>query len=503
VPDTPQFATQHASPPLDASALLARIDDLAARALDFWCIPGLALAVILPGQETILRTYGIRDIEGGAPVTPRTQFHTCSLTKSMTAAGLLLVLQEQGIPLQTKVRDLLPEFRLSDAVVTGQVNVRDLLCHASGLPRHDRIWTPGDLTRPEMLERLRHLALSKGLREEFQYNNLGYVVLAAIVERLMGETWEAHTARTLLQPLAFGDISFTPAGLEAAEDHAHPHPRKGRGVQRGKPWPAPAPAGGLNAGIEDMAKWLRVLMGQPLPGVPEERMRAVLAQMATPWMYAGTSPHAEIGAFHYGLGIASERYRGMRHLTHGGAMPGWCTFFGFLPDEGAGVVVLTNREGSPVPQLLAFAVYDAVSGREPVDWYSRFASARTDYLAKEEETEREAATAPVRVPARAVQEYVGTYEDVAYGSVQVALVDGELTWSWRGSGGLLKSRGHDRFVFDEPQPRRYIEPPTVTFLDDATGRVDRMAIAMETAVPDIPFRRVASVCSPSPPASPS
>jgi len=74
------------------------------------------------------------------------------------------------------VRDYIPEFRLHDAVATDRVTVRDLLCHQTGLPRHDWVWMPGDRSTAELLGPLRHLELSRDIRAAWQYNNLCYNV---------------------------------------------------------------------------------------------------------------------------------------------------------------------------------------------------------------------------------------------------------------------------------------------------------------------------------------
>lgn len=486
-----------AAPTKLPQGLLERLDGLATRALQNWAIPGLALAIVRPGEDTIVRTYGVRDTATGAGVTPRTQFHTCSLTKSFTAAGLLLLLEEHGLQTTAKVKDLLPGFRMSDAAVTEQVTLRDLLCHASGLPRHDKIWTPGDLDRAQMLERLPHLALSCGLRERYQYNNLGYVALAAVTERLSGMPWEDHTALALLRPLGFRDFSFTPAGLEAAGDHAHPHPRQGASVYRGRHWPAPAPAGGLNACVEDMALWVRFLLGEPLPGVAQERTQRMLEAMTTPWIYTAKSTHAEIGHCHYGLGVACERYRGRRHVAHTGGMPGWSTLFSLLPDERIGIVVLTNREPTPVPLMLAFALYDAICGLEPVDWYSRLAEARRDFLAKEVAEQAESARAAPSVPNRELQEYAGSYRNAAYGTLQVEAGHGALAWSWRGLSGTMEPSGEDRFVLRETHPPRHQEPLVASFQHEAGQGIVGVTMPLQAGVADIEFRRVLNRAGPA------
>lgn len=468
--------------------LLEHLDDLAARTMDTWHVPGLAYALAWPGEPPVLRTHGVRDIATGQAVTPATQFHACSLTKSLTAAGLLLLMDEQQVPVSRRVRELLPDFRLADPLATGQVTVRDFLCHASGLPRHDRIWSAGLPSREEMLACLPLLATNCGLRERFQYNNLGYVVLAAITERLAGVPWEQYIASTLLGPLGCAAPGFTPAALLAAPDHAHPHPHEGERIFRGKAWAAPAPAGGLNASIADLARWLQALLGGEIPGIPTERWERVRARMATPWMYAAPPESPELWHVHYGAGLAIGRYRNALHLHHTGSLPGWGAAISLLPEHGAGLAVLTNRDPSPVGSILPFAAYDALLGGAPVDWFARFVERRAKALV-EEEAQRAKVASQRGEPARELHAYVGRYADPAYGDIEVTLDHAELRWSWRELAGTLQACGGDAFRLRETGPARFAEPIRGSFLADGAGRVDRLALPLEPEVADIAFRR--------------
>ena len=87
----------------------------------------------------LVKAYGLRDVEAGLTVTTDTQFLICSITKSFTSTGLALLVDERRLDWKKPVRDYIPEFRLHDAVATDRITVRDLLCHHSGLPRHDWI----------------------------------------------------------------------------------------------------------------------------------------------------------------------------------------------------------------------------------------------------------------------------------------------------------------------------------------------------------------------------
>jgi CubicO group peptidase (beta-lactamase class C family) len=131
------------------------LDNLVREAMDEWQVPGLALAVARDGEPDWVKAYGLRDVEASLPVTVDTQFILCSVTKSFTALGLAMLVDEGRLDWAKPVRDYLPEFRLHDAVATEGVTTTDLLCHRTGLPRHDWIWMPADISRAEMLAALR------------------------------------------------------------------------------------------------------------------------------------------------------------------------------------------------------------------------------------------------------------------------------------------------------------------------------------------------------------
>lgn len=459
--------------------------------METWQVPAVALAILHGDRAPLVRTWGVRDIATGVRVDERTRFSTCSLTKSLTAAGVVLLLDERRLPLTTKVADLLPDFSLSDPEVTKQLNVRDLLCHASGLPRHDRIWTPGDLSRREMVDRMRHLALSSGLRERFQYNNLGYVVLACIVERLAGRNWEEYMTDSFLRPLGFRDFGWSPPELEHEGNHAHPHPRERDRIYRGNLWSVPASCGGLTASIADMALWLGSLLHTELPGIAQNRWQRALAAMTTPWMYAdGEASHPEVGPWHYGLGVCCQSYRGRRMIVHTGSMPGWGSLLAWLPKERTGIVVLTNRDPSAVPQMLALSLFDSVCGLENIDWYSRLSILRSKALAEELAQHANDGKQPAPAPKRELVAYVGRFAEPAYGTVLVSLQDGELHWGWRGLRGPMHLQADEVFVMREAPPARHGTGFVATFRGDGANEIDRLEIPHEPEVSPIVFRRM-------------
>src|SRR5262249_53892322 len=156
---------------------------LAAEAMTEWKVPAVALAVVQNGETTLLKAWGQRDVEANLPATPQTQFVICSITKTFTATALPLLVDERRLDWTEHVRGYIPECRVHDAIASERVTVRALLCHHSGLPRHDWIWLPADLTPTEMMMALRHLEPARDIRSEFQYNNLAYNAAGIVAER--------------------------------------------------------------------------------------------------------------------------------------------------------------------------------------------------------------------------------------------------------------------------------------------------------------------------------
>jgi CubicO group peptidase (beta-lactamase class C family) len=322
-----QFAGQSAP----IADFIPELDALTAEAMSEWKIPGLAIAVVQNGEVALLKTYGQRNVEAGLPVTNDTLFTICSITKSFTATGLALLVDERLLDWVKPVREYIPEFRLHDAGATDRISVRHLLCHHSGLPRHDWIWMPGDLSRDQMLAAMHHLEPSEDLRNAFQYNNLGYLVAGVIAERISGLSWEEFTVARLTDKLHMA-VSFTPEELAAAADAAVPYAMDGDNRLRTELWPIrPISAGGINASIAGIAKWLRLHLDKGSFDGQRLLSPALVREMQTPRVHVSPSEFSEIGDSHYGLGFGSYSYRGERAVGHSGGWIGWSTLMNMLP----------------------------------------------------------------------------------------------------------------------------------------------------------------------------
>jgi CubicO group peptidase (beta-lactamase class C family) len=476
------------------------LDRLVGDVMEEWQIPGLALAITLDGEEDWVKAYGLRDVEAGLPVTGDTQFILCSVTKSFTALGLAMLVDEGRLDWARPVRDYLPDFRLHDAVATERVTIVDLLSHQTGLPRHDWIWMPADVSRAEMLAALRYLEPSKDIRTDFQYCNLGYVVAGMVTERLSGQTWEDFTRERIMKPLGMVNVGFSDTDLQSAADSARPyivHDQETPGEfvrRRARLWPiADTPAGGINVAASDMARYMRLYLADgKVNGAPLVSL-AGLQAICKPRVYSAKSQFAEIGVSHYGLGLATHHYRGERIVSHSGGWIGWGTLMSLVPERRCGVTVLTNRTGSPATEVVTYAILDRLLGKDSIPWFDRFREARRAFVAQRPaDVAAKRATRRTDAPGRPLGEYAGDYANPAYGRMTVEAADDALSLHYRGMSGALIHRHYDVFELDEQPETLWPDSLAVTFLYDREGRIDRLLAPLEPNVADIVFRRSAS-----------
>jgi CubicO group peptidase (beta-lactamase class C family) len=476
------------------AAFIPELERLIAGAMEEWKVPGLAIAVVQNAEVAFLRAYGDRDVEAGLKVTTDTQFLIGSVTKSFTATGLALLVDERRLDWTKPVRDYIPEFRLHDPVATDRITVRDLLCHHSGLPRHDWIWIPGDLSPAQMLAAMRYLEPSDDIRSTFQYFNLGYFVASQVVAGVSGQDWTDFIRARLTDKLDMA-VTFDVEDLAAAVDVAMPYTMDGDTRLRAELWPIRATAaGGINTSIADFANWLRLHLDKGAFEGQRLLSPSLIHELQTPRVHVAAPEFAEYGDTHYGLGFRVHSYRGERVVWHGGGWSGWSTLMKLLPDRGVGVAVFTNRTQSMAPEILTNYVFDRACGKEPIPWLDRLRERRRKFVAQlaVDRQVRQATRRRDTTPSHELADYVGDYAHPGYGRITITHADGKLNWAYRGMSAPLAHRHYDTFELPEAPGRLLPDRLAISFSTDREGNIASLAAPFEPSVKDIVFIRIAA-----------
>jgi CubicO group peptidase (beta-lactamase class C family) len=476
------------------------VERFVAEQLAAWEVPGCAVAAVRGGQVELAGGWGLRDREAGLPVTPDTLFAIGSVTKAFTATTIGALVDDGPLEWDRPLRDYVPGVRLHDPNASDRLTIVDLLSHRSGLPRHDLTWVgqPGR-SRAEIVRCLRFLPLSRDLRQEFQYCNLGYLVAGHVVEALSGVRWEDFVRGRLLGPLGMRRTNLSVDEMLADDDHAVGYTRRDGVIvpvpQR--PLPAMAPAGAINSSAADMARWLLAqLAGGQLDGATVMSPATAKRQLTPHMLVPGSGEVPGLTSYAYGLGWAIGRYREHDIALHAGGIDGFQTHCMLLPDDGIGVAVLTNTSASLMDGVVACRVLDELLGAEPLDLFS-FLKPRFDAgMAGTREAKAARRGVSGAPPARPLSAYAGDYEHPGYGTLAIALSGDALKPSFGTMDLSLVHRHYE--TFDLEWPELYDQPMIfpLTFQSGADGDVTALSVQFEPLVEPLRFARCPDTLGP-------
>ena len=338
-------------------------------------IPGLAVGIASEGEVTFARGYGFADVEHRRPVTTETMFHIASITKTITAAVLMLLVEQGLIVLDEPVAPHL-EFAIVGEHAPA-ITFRHLLMHTSGIS--DEVYYEVDFRNPGAdspvtLEALLHSYLAPGGRysgagnvkglpgTHWEYSNIGYGLLGHLAGRITGEDMREFARDRLFRPLGLRHISWTIADTperlratpyEFVDDAAKPVEPVGF-----PDWSA----GMIRASVNNLA----LLIGAVANGGAANGTRllggANNAEMVTMRKPTG------LAEWLTGQGLAWQQslLGGTPRINHWGGDPGVFTMAYLDPDRRIGAVILSNLSITPQSRdalrTIAARALDSVAG---------------------------------------------------------------------------------------------------------------------------------------------
>jgi CubicO group peptidase (beta-lactamase class C family) len=485
------------------SALPADLDAYVSTVLTTFEVPGLSLAVVKDGKVVAAKGYGVRRLGDPAQVDARTVFGIASNTKVFTAVALGLLVEEGKIGWDVPVITYLPWFRLSDAYVTRELTVRDLLVHRSGLGlgAGDLLWWPeSTYTRKEIARRLKDLPLTSSFRSAYAYDNVLYLIAGEVIEAISGQSWEDFVAERILKKVGMSGSSVRHSSVTGGGNLATPHAPVDKKVKVIRPFESDNtnPAGGINSNAEDMAKWMNVLLsrGQLADGsrLFSERTYRQLTTLVTPMnvpQLPGELSGLQPNFLGYALGLNVLDFRGRKALMHTGGLPGYVSKVFWIPDINFGVTVLTNQESGAAFDAIVYRLADHYVGAQPTDWaaiYRRLLDRQQAALAaqaKKTAAARATASKPSLEPAK----YAGTYADVWYGDVTIAAEQSGLVLRFSKTPVLVGDLEHwqyDTFIV-RWRDRELRADAYMTFALNPDGTIDQAKMRAVSPETDFSF----------------
>ncbi|MBX3322984.1 MAG: serine hydrolase [Phycisphaeraceae bacterium] len=310
--------------------------------------PGAGVAIIVDGKIVLSRGFGLADVASGREVTADTRFAVGSTTKAFTATLCVMLAEEGAMSLDDHPRKFLPEFAISDAEADEKVTIRDLLCHRTGHAAMTQVWYGVEgLSREDVLECYAKAELLHPFRSAWNYSNESFLAAGLASAAAAKTDWDSLLAARLFKPLGMTGANSTLAAAKAdvlmATGYYLDPTSDAMETQPMRLIDHVAPAGSINASAADMARWVMLQLGR---GTIDGEQLLSRESIEETW-----KSHSKMsGSIGYGLGWMIADWEGKRLITHAGGIDGFTAEVAFVPDEGFGVVILTNHFGTPFAQ---------------------------------------------------------------------------------------------------------------------------------------------------------
>jgi CubicO group peptidase (beta-lactamase class C family) len=311
--------------------------------------PGCAVGVQTADGTVTKRAFGMADLEHAVPVDVDTVFEAGSVSKQFTAAAALILVSEGKLSLDDDIRKYLPEMPQYAHPIT----IAELMGHTSGLrdwgdveaiagwPRTERVYDMTDVLH--IAARQRALNFDPGTA--WSYTNTGFNLLAMIVQRVSGTSFEDFTRTHLFAPLGMTHTQWRDDFRRIIPDRAIAyHYVSTGGYEQMMPFENTYGHGGLLTTVGDLLRWNQALTeGRLGPFVTKALQTRTLLSDGRPTVYA--------------RGLFLRSYHGMDEISHDGATAGYRAWLGRYPDQHVSIAILCNADDI-IPSNYAHALVD-------------------------------------------------------------------------------------------------------------------------------------------------
>jgi CubicO group peptidase (beta-lactamase class C family)/uncharacterized protein YneR len=316
--------------------------------------PGATALVIKDGKIILRKGYGLANIKSNTPNTPETIFRIGSVTKQFTSTAILKLAQQGKLNLQDDIKKYLPDYPSQK-----KVTIEHLLTHTSGIKSYTSLpdaMTPEakakEISVSGMINVFKDQPVDFNPGESYLYNNSGYFLLGAIIEKVSGMSWCEYLNKNFFAPLkmtntfcydpkitsqatGYQKTSATEFGLA---DYVHPT--------------VPYSAGAIFSTVDDLWKWEKAIFDYKV--IKKE------------WLDKAWTPltlnNGKKESYGYGwqLGKIGEN----KVIGHGGGIDGFVCFELYVPSSKLFVTILLNTNSAGNPENLAYEIAYKFSSQE-------------------------------------------------------------------------------------------------------------------------------------------
>jgi CubicO group peptidase (beta-lactamase class C family) len=478
----------------------AGLDTAFARVLKDWHAPGFAVVVVEKNKIVYAKGFGYRDFENKIPVTPNTLFAIGSCTKAFTSSLLGILRQDGKLDFDKPVRDYLPELKFYNNEMNDKITLRDMMCHRTGLPRHDFSWYYFTTSsRDSLVQRIQYMEPSAGYREKWQYNNFMFMVQGVTAEKLTNKSWEENIREKIFQPLNMNHSVFSIEDMTKSGDAAIGYNLFNDSIIQKTDYfhiDAMGPAGSINSSVNDMSNWLITWINHGKFNGKEILPGGYVTEAMSPQMSIGggvelpSKEHPEIYFSEYGFGWILSSYNGHYRVMHGGNIDGFSAATTFFPTDSIGIVVLVNQSNSSVPSIVRNLIADRMLKLKYFDWNTDLKKVDNKTKAAERAGEKTKISNRKQntKPSHELKDYAGLYRNNGYGIFEISLLRDSLFLFIGKHTMWLRHYHYDMFEPLEIDPKTGIDTSDkgnpLQFQMNISGEIESASFAIEPALKD-------------------
>lgn len=325
--------------------------------------PGASLAIVKNGVTLFHKAYGVKSAHGTDSVDVETLFRLASVSKGFSSVLAGLIVKDSLLNWDDPMANYLPYPLLDSA---NNITIRHLLSHTAGFPYQAySTLVEDELPRDTMISRLLKLPLSRNPGEIHSYQNVAYSIIEKILEAVAEKPFTQLMHERLFKPLEMTTASISYDSMINSGNVALPHGFRNRRfvpTKIDRSYYNVAAAGGINASITDMEKWLKAVLGNAKSIIPN----AVIDQVFNPVIkirvknpYLSQLERPRDG--HYGLGWRIIQYPGDTIVYHGGYANGYKSGVALDRSKNIGICILTNAPSKLTSLVMStfFRMYKA------------------------------------------------------------------------------------------------------------------------------------------------
>lgn len=312
--------------------------------------PGAAIAIVKDSTIVYMKGFGVREIGKKDSVDVNTVFRIASVSKCFASFLTGILVEEHKLAWDDRVIRYVPGFSLSSAEETQKLTLRHVLSHSTGLPFHAYTNLVEDgHTIEDMLAQLKDVPMNGKVGEIYSYQNVAYSLIGEAIKSATGKSYEGWMIEKVFGPLNMKNASIDYASIMMNKNVAKPHLSQRKGWRKAKitnTYYNVSPAGGINASISDMAKWMVALLGNRPDVIHRETLDTLFSpQIKAPSKNRNYGRRHRLSDSYYGLGWRILHYPDDTLVYHGGYVNGYRSEVAVNQKDRIAICILANAPG--------------------------------------------------------------------------------------------------------------------------------------------------------------